>query len=81
LVGAIELVKDKATRARWGSEGEAGSFCRQASLDNDLVMRATGDIMLIAPPLVITKAQIDELIGKARKALDDAHDMLKKEMA
>ena len=81
LVGAIELVKDKKTRARWGSDGEAGGACRQASLNNDLVMRATGDIMLVAPPLVITKAQIDELIQKAMKALDEAHEQLKRDFA
>ena len=34
-------------------------------------MRATGDTMLISTPLVINNEQIDELIGKARKSLDD----------
>jgi putrescine aminotransferase len=33
-------------------------------------MRAVRDIMVLAPPLVITKDQIDELIERARQALD-----------
>jgi putrescine aminotransferase len=33
-------------------------------------MRAVGDTMIIAPSLVITKAEIDELLDKARKCLD-----------
>ena len=33
-------------------------------------MRAVRDTMIIAPPLVITHAQIDELIDKARQSLD-----------
>lgn len=81
LVGALELVKNKETRERWDDEGGAGGVCRQASLDNDLVMRATGDIMLIAPPLVITKEQIDEMITKAKKALDDTYEILQRDMA
>jgi len=33
-------------------------------------MRAVGDRMIIAPPLVISKDEIDELVEKARKCLD-----------
>ena len=45
--------------------------CRDLSLANGLVMRAIRDSMIIAPPLIISKDQIDELIGKAGKTLDD----------
>jgi putrescine aminotransferase len=33
-------------------------------------MRAVGDRMIIAPPLVITRAQIDEMLGLIRSCLD-----------
>jgi putrescine aminotransferase len=33
-------------------------------------MRAVGDRMIIAPPLVITRAQIDEMIALITKCLD-----------
>ncbi|KAF0864864.1 aspartate aminotransferase family protein [Pseudomonas sp. LD120] len=69
LLGAIELVKDKATRARYEGRG-AGMICRQFCFDNGLIMRAVGDTMIIAPPLVISEAEIDELVTKARKCLD-----------
>jgi putrescine aminotransferase len=36
-------------------------------------MRAVGDTMIIAPPLVITKQEIDELVEKARMCLDLAY--------
>jgi putrescine aminotransferase len=45
-------------------------ICRQFCFDNGLIMRAVGDTMIIAPPLVISKAEIDELVTKARKCLD-----------
>lgn len=69
MLGAIELVKDKATRARYEGQG-AGMICRQFCFDNGLIMRAVGDTMIIAPPLVISHAEIDELVGKARLCLD-----------
>jgi putrescine aminotransferase len=69
LLGAIELVRDKATRARYEGRG-VGMICRQFCFDNGLIMRAVGDTMIIAPSLVITKAEIDELLDKARKCLD-----------
>jgi putrescine aminotransferase len=69
LLGAIELVRDKATRKRYEGKG-VGMICRQFFFDNGLIMRAVGDTMIIAPPLVITPAEIDELVTKARKCLD-----------
>ena len=42
-------------------------ICRTHCFENGLVMRAVGDTMIIAPPLVISHAEIDELIEKARK--------------
>ena len=79
LMGAIELCANKETRERFSSEGRftsldeisAGSLCRDLSINNGLVMRAVGDTMIIAPPLIINQDQIDELISKASKTLDD----------
>ncbi|MBP3362366.1 MAG: aspartate aminotransferase family protein [Pseudomonas sp.] len=69
MLGAIELVQDKATRKRYEGRG-VGMICRQFCFDNGLIMRAVGDTMIIAPPLVISKDEIDELVTKARKCLD-----------
>jgi adenosylmethionine-8-amino-7-oxononanoate aminotransferase len=40
------------------------------AIENGLVLRAVGDTMIIAPPLIITHEQIDELITKAISTLD-----------
>lgn len=69
MLGAIELVADKATRRRHEGRG-VGMICRQFCFDNGLIMRAVGDTMIIAPPLVISFAEIDELLAKARLCLD-----------
>ncbi|WP_139134035.1 MULTISPECIES: aspartate aminotransferase family protein [Pseudomonadaceae] len=69
MVGALELVKNKKTRERFNDLG-VGMQCREHCFRNGLIMRAVGDTMIISPPLVITKDEIDELVTKARKCLD-----------
>ncbi|MFG0851560.1 aspartate aminotransferase family protein [Pseudomonas sp. FYR_2] len=76
MLGAIELVKDKATRARYEGKG-VGMICRQHCFDNGLIMRAVGDTMIIAPPLVISLEEIDELVEKARKCLDLTYEAVR----
>jgi len=69
MLGAIELVQDKATRKRYEGRG-VGMICRTFCFENGLIMRAVGDTMIISPSLVISKAEIDELVTKARQCLD-----------
>ena len=69
MVAAIELVKNKDTRERYQGL-EVGMRCREHCFRNGLVMRAVGDTMIIAPPLVIGRDQFDELIEKAVTCLD-----------
>lgn len=70
LVGALELTNDKNARTCFDDKGSTGALCRDFCNKVGLVMRATGDTMIISPPLVITREEIDELIDKARQALD-----------
>jgi putrescine aminotransferase len=77
LIGALQLTPDKGTRAKWGEVGNVGTICRNHSFANGLVMRAVGDRMVIAPPLTITKAEVDELIAIAGRTLDDTAKSLK----
>ena len=70
MLGAIELAKNKQTRERFPSEMGVGMICRGHCFENGLIMRAVGDTIIIAPPLVISKDEIDELVEKARKCLD-----------
>jgi putrescine aminotransferase len=70
LLGALELVKSRDPITWFEPRGKVGERCRDAAIANGLVMRATRDTMIIAPPLVITTAEIDELVEKARRTLD-----------
>jgi putrescine aminotransferase len=80
LMASLALTPDKATRAPFAGEaGQAGFITREISFSENLIMRHVGDRMIIAPPLVITTEEIDELIARATRVLDRAHDRLKAE--
>lgn len=70
LVAALWLCQDKATGAAFDASLEVGMRCRAHCFDNGLIMRAVGDRMIIAPPLVMTRADIDVLMLRIRKVLD-----------
>jgi putrescine aminotransferase len=70
LMGAVQLVKDKGASLPFPSELEIGMVCRGHCFGNGLIMRAVGDRMIVAPPLVITRAQIDEMMALIRRCLD-----------
>ncbi len=71
LIAGIELVKDKATRTSFDANLGIGIKCRDFAARRGLIMRAVEDSMVLSPPLVITRAQIDDVISIARDALDD----------
>ena len=79
LIGALELTPNKATRAAWPVEiGTVGQIARDFSFANGLVMRATRDTLVIAPPLVISHGEVDELIASAKTTLDQTHAEVKR---
>jgi putrescine---pyruvate transaminase len=70
LMGALMLVRDKATLAPFPEDLQIGMVCRGHCFANHLIMRAVGNRMIVAPPLVITRAQIDEMVVLIRRCLD-----------
>jgi len=78
FVAGLVLVKNKQTKERFSAEDAVGMICRGHCFRNGLIMRAVGDRMIIAPPLTLTHAQIDELMGLIRQALDLTYAEVKK---
>jgi putrescine---pyruvate transaminase len=70
LMGALQIVRDKVSGELFDSSLEVGMVCRAHCFGNGLIMRAVGDRMIIAPPLVMTRAQIDEMVVLIRRCLD-----------
>ncbi len=70
LIGALEIAQDRARRRPFDPIGRVGLLARDFAIREGLVMRAVRDTMIISPPLVLTHAQADELVDKARRVLD-----------
>ena len=70
LMGALELVSDKAALERFPEKRGAGTVCRDILIQNGLVMRAVGDTIVVAPPFILAHAEADELLDTAWRCLD-----------
>lgn len=70
LIGAIELVADQTTQQRFEKTLQAGSICRDIALELGLILRATGDTMLISPPLTITQDELALLFDLIEQVLN-----------
>jgi putrescine aminotransferase len=70
MFGALELVADKENYIKFDKDRGVGIICRDFCFENNLVMRAVGDAMIISPPLVIGPADIDVFIERAWRCLD-----------
>ena len=69
-LGALELVKDKENYIRFDKDQGVGIICRDFCFENNLVMRAVGDAMIISPPLIVQQSEIDIFIERAWQCLD-----------
>ena len=77
LLGAVEIVAEAGTNKRWGgAEGNAGPVVRDLCIAGGLMVRGIRDTIVMCPPLIITHAEIDELVGILAKALDQALPIL-----
>lgn len=63
LVGGIEL------RPRDGEPGKRAMEVFHDCFDNGLLIRVTGDIIALSPPLIINRAQIDFIVDRIRQSL------------
>ena len=70
MMGALEIVSDKSSLERFDEDDGVGKTCRNLLVENGLVMRAVGDTIVTAPPLTLTREQVDEQVEKAWKCLD-----------
>ena len=70
MFAAVELVRDKGSRERLAPESEGAVFCRNTANAGGLMVRQTGDAMIMAPPLVCNTQEIDSLVDMLGEALD-----------
>ena len=79
LFGAIELVPRKPSREFFPGRGDVGVRGREIVIRNGLIMRAVWDTLIVAPPLVISRAEIDSLLSIVVRSLDELHQDLRRD--
>ncbi|MGY8872606.1 MAG: aminotransferase class III-fold pyridoxal phosphate-dependent enzyme, partial [Pseudomonadales bacterium] len=79
MIAAVEMVANKQTGEAFNG-GAVGAFAQQACQNHGMITRAVaGSSLAFCPPLIVTEAQIDEMIEKFSKALDDTYQFVKQE--
>ena len=69
LMVAVELVADRATKAAFDPAQQVTGRVRAAMEERGLFTRVGRDIILFAPPLIITPGQVDQLVNITREAI------------
>ena len=71
LIAGVELVADKETRLAFDPPGKVGMAFLDKAQEHGLIIRPLGDTIGVCPPLIIDAAEIDELLARFGRALDD----------
>jgi 4-aminobutyrate---pyruvate transaminase len=78
LIGAIELVRDKTSKAPFDASQGAAALVTSIAQNRGLIVRPlAGDTIAFCPPLIVSEAEIDEIWIRFNGALEAAADRLK----
>ena len=73
MMGALELVADKETRRSFDPEHHVKTHLVNCARENGVIIRyaVSGDTLSFAPPLIITESEIEEMLARFSRALDE----------
>ncbi|MDT8856626.1 aminotransferase [Paracoccaceae bacterium Fryx2] len=69
LMGALEAVRDKATKTPFDGSLSVSERIANACTDQGLICRPLGQAIVLCPPFIITPAQMDEMFDKLDVAI------------
>jgi 4-aminobutyrate--pyruvate transaminase len=78
MIGAIELVANKETKAPFPATSGAGAFLSRRAHEHGVIIRPLGDIIAFCPPLIANESEIDLMLHRFSLALDDTLQESKK---
>ncbi|MGE5477752.1 MAG: aspartate aminotransferase family protein [Bacteroidales bacterium] len=76
LIGALELVADKDARTPFDPKLTVGARVVAKAQAHGVILRAMGDAVAFAPPLVISEDEIRDMLARFLRGLDEAHGEL-----
>lgn len=79
LIGAVELVADKATKRAFKPAQGVGLLGQKWAQANGLIVRAIGDTLALCPPLIITEEEIDLMFDRLERGLNETDGQVTRE--
>lgn len=79
LVGAVELVADKATKRPFDPRRGVGARAAGFVQERGLICRNLADSLAVCPPLIITESEINEMFDRLERGIDDTEAWVRKE--
>lgn len=84
LMCGVELVRDKRTKEPFAPELNVGALLQEEAMKRGLILYScagciegvAGDMMLVTPPLVITRQQVDDLVAITKEAMQATQETL-----
>ena len=70
-MAAIEFVADKSTRERFDPNLRIGDRIVTRAEGHGLFVRAVGDTIIMAPPLIISESEVSSLVQRLTDAIND----------
>jgi len=81
LLLAVEFAQDRATREPFPESLKFGGRVHRSARARGLLVREGPNFVVLAPPLVITEADVEEIVGLLDLAIGDAVSTLRAESA
>ncbi|MEM6665801.1 MAG: aminotransferase [Pseudomonadota bacterium] len=79
MIGAAELVADKATKRPFDPKQLVGAACSRHILNEGVILRNLGDTVAVCPPLIIEEDEVHILFDAFESALDATEAWVQKE--
>ncbi|NYT38131.1 aspartate aminotransferase family protein [Allopusillimonas soli] len=77
LIAAVEMVADKESHRPFEPVGTIGAPLYERAHEHGLIVRAIGDTIAFCPPLIITREEVHDMVGRFARALDDVYKQRK----
>ncbi len=80
LIAAVELVADRDTHANFDPKAKVGARLNRLVEEHGVIGRVVaGDSLCFSPPLIITAAEINEMLDRIGRAIDELSVQLRRE--
>jgi 4-aminobutyrate--pyruvate transaminase len=81
LIGAIELVRDKAAKTPFDPALGAGNYFGECAQAHGLIVRPLGDSIALCPPMILTEADVVQITERLGQAMDEFESWVRPKLA